>query len=640
MAFPKLTARNTSREFIDVFSGYVHKLKIKDGEFYETKNLSNYKYPLFSTRPLRGLMPSERTAPAYSTSSTYEVGDYVKYDSKIWQCTTAIATAEAWTAAHWTQATNKMFVNLQAIIAKDAVYHVDNGVLYANGVPTGLTGLQTTYPTQLISMGAYIIVWPDKKYINTMDLSDYGSMGATWTFTGTVTYSMCHQDGTIYTNVTKSGLEPTSPQNGDVWIDTTSNTAQEYQQATDSWITLETVYTRVGFTTQGQVTQAFKEYDGVEITGAAFDDLNGSKIIYALGGSGETGKEENDWIVLVGIQEEPYTQSSATFTVKRDIPDMDFICEAQNRLWGCRYGNDGTQNVNEILCCALGDFRNWSQFLGISTDSWRATRGSDGVFTGCINYLGTPTFFKENMIHPVSVSSTGAHQVTDIPARGVQKGSHMSLAVVNETLYYKSRTGVMAYQGGMPADISDALGGEKYYNAVAGVFGQNYYISMQDKNNEWQFFCYDASRGLWMHEDDLHAEQYAQLDDELYVMTENAVVALNGADPEFVKESPINWMAETGILPYRYPDKKYVYRYDFTLCMESNAKVQLYIEYDSSGIWTFMGDVVMDSTRETTGSKTIPVRPRRCDHLRIRLIGKGDTQIYSITRILEKGSDV
>lgn len=129
MAFPKLTARNTSREFIDVFSGYVHKLKIKDGEFYETKNLSNYKYPLFSTRPLRGLMPSERTAPAYSTSSTYEVGDYVKYDSKIWQCTTAIATAEAWTAAHWTQATNKMFVNLQAIIAKDAVYHVDNGVL-------------------------------------------------------------------------------------------------------------------------------------------------------------------------------------------------------------------------------------------------------------------------------------------------------------------------------------------------------------------------------------------------------------------------------------------------------------------------------------------------------------------------------
>ena len=42
-------------------------------------------------------------APAYSTSGTYAVGDMVVYDGKLYKCITAITTAEAWTAAHWSE---------------------------------------------------------------------------------------------------------------------------------------------------------------------------------------------------------------------------------------------------------------------------------------------------------------------------------------------------------------------------------------------------------------------------------------------------------------------------------------------------------------------------------------------------------
>lgn len=42
-------------------------------------------------------------ASAYSSSSTYAVGDYVIHNSNLYRCTTAITTAEAFTAAHWTQ---------------------------------------------------------------------------------------------------------------------------------------------------------------------------------------------------------------------------------------------------------------------------------------------------------------------------------------------------------------------------------------------------------------------------------------------------------------------------------------------------------------------------------------------------------
>ena len=42
-------------------------------------------------------------ADAYSTSSTYEVGEYCLYDEKLYRCISAITTAESWTPAHWTE---------------------------------------------------------------------------------------------------------------------------------------------------------------------------------------------------------------------------------------------------------------------------------------------------------------------------------------------------------------------------------------------------------------------------------------------------------------------------------------------------------------------------------------------------------
>ena len=40
-------------------------------------------------------------APAYDSSKTYAVGDYVTYSGGLYRCETPITTAEAWTATHW-----------------------------------------------------------------------------------------------------------------------------------------------------------------------------------------------------------------------------------------------------------------------------------------------------------------------------------------------------------------------------------------------------------------------------------------------------------------------------------------------------------------------------------------------------------
>ena len=39
-------------------------------------------------------------------------------------------------------------------------------------------------------------------------------------------------------------------------------------------------------------------------------------------------------------------------------------------------------------------------------------------------------------------------------------------------------------------------------------------------------------------------------------------------------------------------------------------------------------------------SFSVPLRPRRCDHFRLRIVGEGDAKIYSISKTIEQGGDL
>lgn len=62
-------------------------------------------------------------APTY-TQTTYAVGDYVINDGKLYRCNTAITTAEAWTAAHWTETEiGDDVADLKSAIEQSATVH-------------------------------------------------------------------------------------------------------------------------------------------------------------------------------------------------------------------------------------------------------------------------------------------------------------------------------------------------------------------------------------------------------------------------------------------------------------------------------------------------------------------------------------
>ena len=107
------------------------------------------------------------------------------------------------------------------------------------------------------------------------------------------------------------------------------------------------------------------------------------------------------------------------------------------------------------------------------------------------------------------------------------------------------------------------------------------------------------------------------------------------------KEAFVPWVAESGMLGYWYPDHKYLSRYNFRLWQPEGSELTMYVEYDSSGEWQLAGRIKFKkNAKGKTGSQLIPLRPRRCDHLRIKLVGRGPVRLYSMARILSMGSGV
>jgi hypothetical protein len=87
---------------------------------------------------------------------------------------------------------------------------------------------------------------------------------------------------------------------------------------------------------------------------------------------------------------------------------------------------------------------------------------------------------------------------------------------------------------------------------------------------------------------------------------------------------------------YEYPDAKYVSRFNIRARLAAGARMKLELEYDSDGQWRDAGTY---AGSDLTRTCTIPVVPRRCDHMRLRLSGAGDVKLFSIARILEQGGD-
>jgi hypothetical protein len=582
---------------IDVFKGYNHNVRIGEGEFYEMTNLSSDNYPTISPRKTRGTY----------LEADQRIGGMLARGDELW------------------------FVSGTSKICKKT----------ASGVEEyELKGIQPGTKT-MISMGAYIIIMPDKKYINTAnpeDEKDKGDITSRFYKNDrngfSVRLAQCTANGKEYgpygegstaPSITDEMLNKNTPI---WWVDTSADkwVLKEYDREAENWNTVDS-YVKIYIADSG-IEKFFEEADDVTVDVTIQGsikclDVPQHNVIYAKG---------DDYIVINGVCKSGGV-SLITVDVKTTIPTMDFVIESGNRLWGCKYGeNNNGEFVNEIYASKLGDFKHWTTYKGVSTDSYVASVGASGPFTGAINYGGYPMFFKENCLYKIYGNYPAQYQIQEIMCNGVEAGSSQSLAIVNDVLYYKSRAGICAYDGSLPVVISTALGDEllNYRKAVGGALNGKYYVSMLRGSNT-PLYVYDSQKNLWHKEREAKISVFCNLQGNLYYLCEEDskhIKSIVGEDTESIR-----WQAITGEIGTNSPDKKSVSRLDVRMRLSVGSEVIFFIEYDSSGEYEYL--FTAKGTRLDTF--TMPVKPKKCDHLRLKIMGVGDAQIYSITKTVEYG---
>ena len=515
------------------------------------------------------------------------------------------------------------------LCATDRLCFVDGVKFYYNGFYYG--DVEDSEKT-LVPMGAKIAIFPDKKLFDTTTLS-FTDMEQKNVSSGTVRVTLAKGDGTPYGEYTEGGTAPENPENGQLWLDTSGDAPvmKTWSEAQGLWVAEATTYVLVSATGLGQ---GLKALDGVTVSGLEEGGLNGDWILTDAG---------PDYILFTGILQKTLTQTGEV-RVERTCPEMDFVVEKDNRLWGCSSAD------HEIYCCKLGDPTNWRAYQGVATDSYAVTVGTPGPFTGAAVSGSAVIFFKENCLHRVYGTQPSNFTVYVDNLRGVQQGCHKSAVRVNEYLYYKSVFDVCVYADSEVAGISAALGTESYKNAVAGVCGNRLYLSMEDQEGAWQLLVYDTAAGVWTREDGTHALGFAscltetfmlRADGELYALLPgeyNKDFFMVGSDytvyAQEETDEEVSWELRTGEILRELPDHKYIGKIQLYLELDPGARAEVALRRDG-GAWEKVQELSGGDQRRCT----LPIYPRRCDRMEIRLTGVGHVRLVNWSKYVGYGSE-
>ncbi len=230
--------------------------------------------------------------------------------------------------------------------------------------------------------------------------------------------------------------------------------------------------------------------------------------------------------------------------------------------------------------------------------------------------------------------------MTTVQCPGVQEGAAETLVLDQGALHYLSPEGIMRYDGSLPMPIGQKLGSVRYQAGAAGTAGGLLWFALSDAKGQKALFTWDTERELWHREDALPVMQFAADGGTLYALTQTGELwAMGREDDPYAghkgQEQQVEWSAETGEIGLYDADNRFISRLSIRLTGKVGAKIQVFASWDD-GEWQLLMSRVL--TREQT--LLLPILPRRCSRMRLKLTGVGDVKLHSITKLQEQGSEL
>lgn len=321
----------------------------------------------------------------------------------------------------------------------------------------------------------------------------------------------------------------------------------------------------------------------------------------------------------------------ADISIKKSVPDLDCVCVATNRVWGCK---DYT-----VYASSLGNPYIWQNYTGLLTDAVYLEAGSDEKFTGCCEYGGYPLVFSENKIYKVYGSTPANFALQAVGNIGVKNGASQSMCIVNSVLMYLSPEGVFAYTGGVPSEISYNFN-DYILDCVSGTDGFKFY-GVMTVGCDKRLYVYDTNAGIWSSEHfDGDAIGFAKYNNELLCMnsmgeifTVSKPVGSFGTETDDKKTAVIEFNDFYG----GTLGTKDIGRIVIRASVEPKYNgLEIYVQYDSDQVWHRVGRIYNQNTRKRVCE--FGFFPRKCDHFRIKLTCQGKFTLYSIGREVTKNN--
>lgn len=321
-----------------------------------------------------------------------------------------------------------------------------------------------------------------------------------------------------------------------------------------------------------------------------------------------------------------------TFT--RPVPDLDYICESENRLWG-------VSNADKtIYASALGDPCTFYDYSGEATDSFAVAVGSAGDFTGCNKLASSVCFWKEHTLHKMLGSYPAEYQLYTYEFEGVKAGCNKSIVLLNERMYYVGTRGVYQFTGALPSLVSKTLGDIKWDDAVGGTDGDTLYYSVKE-NGQQRMYSLDLGTGIWLEEEEGNGVyDFARIGNDLYYAEKTGLVKqINaGEHPhDFAWTMTFKPIFESVSGTYNssalvFAKKKYS-KIILRLDLPQGSTIHAAVKHDD-GEWVTCGS--MTGPYENLCEMVIPIN--RCDKFQLMLFGVGPCTVLNMVRMYLAGS--